>query len=199
MSSALAIACVTAVLRNLLENGLVERGVTGSVASDIVISTLPPDRITSGADERPQLNLFLYQITPNISLRPTSRLVSQGESRQSNPALALDLHYLLTAFGGQDFQIEILLGYAIQQLHQTSVLRRETILAALRSLAPEDGHEASPQAVALAGASLAEQLDQITLCPQFLSTEEMSKLWSAFQARYRPSIAYKASMALIEA
>ncbi|MBD0326003.1 MAG: DUF4255 domain-containing protein, partial [Pyrinomonadaceae bacterium] len=34
--------------------------------------------------------------------------------------------------------------------------------------------------------------------PQSLSTEEVSKLWSAFQARYRPSAAYQASVVLIE-
>jgi len=199
MSSALAIASVTAVLKNLLENGLAERGVTASIASDVLISTLPPDRIASGADERPQLNLFLYQISPNTGLRPANRLISKGEGRQHNPPLALDLHYLLTAFGAQDFHIDIVLGYAIQQMHQTSVLKQSALLAALKSLAPDDGHEVQPAIRAIGNSNLAQHIDEITICPQFLSSEEMSKLWSAFQARYRPSIAYKVSVVLIEA
>ena len=36
---------------------------------------------------------------------------------------------------------------------------------------------------------------EMRLCLQFLSLEEMSKLWSALQARYRPSLVYKVSLA----
>ena len=47
-------------------------------------------------------------------------------------------------------------------------------------------------------ADLADQIEQIKLTPQAMNTEELSKLWSALQARYRPSAAYVASVVLIQ-
>lgn len=57
-----------------------------------------PDRIETGDRKRNQVNLFLYQVTPNPGWRNTGlpSLDSRGDGRLSNPPLALDLHYLLT-------------------------------------------------------------------------------------------------------
>jgi hypothetical protein len=44
MSSALAIASVTAVLKDLLNNGLIDHNVGASVG-EVTVSTLPPDRV----------------------------------------------------------------------------------------------------------------------------------------------------------
>jgi hypothetical protein len=198
-SSALAIAAVTAVLKSMLENGLVDRGVTASLGSDIVVSALPPDRITTGADERAQLNLFFYQMTPHTGLRAASPRppVDAGE-HPATPALAFDLHYLLTAYGAQDFQTEILLGYAIQLLQQTPLLMRGAIQAALTTLSSSDGGRVVPPAqAALAASDLAERVEQIKVSQVFPNAEEQSKLWSALQARYRPSATYKVSMILL--
>src|SRR5712692_11446223 len=104
MSSALALASVTALLKDLLENGLASGGVTSKIGGDTTVSALPPDRVASGADERAQLNVFLYLITPHARL-PTNS--ARGPARR----LSLDLHYLLTAYGAQDLQTEILLGH----------------------------------------------------------------------------------------
>jgi hypothetical protein len=51
----------------------------------------------------------------------------------------------------------------------------------------------------LSAADLADQLEQIKITPVSMATEEMSKLWSAMQAHYRPSAAYSISVILIEA
>jgi Pvc16 N-terminal domain len=200
MSSALAVASVTAILKSLLENGLVDHGISASVGSDVIVSALPPDRVDVGADERAQLNLFLHQITPNTNLRAPGRLVLDADERQAAaPRLALDLHYLLTAYGAQDFQIEILLGYAIQRMHQAPTLKRDAMRASLKALSTSDhGNVLLPALAALASSNLAEQVEQIAITPQFLNSDEMSKIWSALQARYRPSIAYKVSMVLFE-
>ena len=48
MSNALAIGAVTAVLRDLLNNGLVDHDVTGSLGGNVTVSALPPDRIRIG-------------------------------------------------------------------------------------------------------------------------------------------------------
>ena len=39
----------------------------------------------------------------------------------------------------------------------------------------------------------------MSVSPEFTSSEEMSRLWSALQARYRPSATYKVSTVLLEA
>jgi hypothetical protein len=45
---------------------------------------------------------------------------------------------------------------------------------------------------------LADQLELIKISPVFLGTEDLSKLWTAMQARYRPTMAYMASVVLIQ-
>lgn len=200
MSSALAIASITAIIRNLLENGLVDVGVVSAIGGDVTISALPPDRIVTGSDERPQLNLFLHQVTPNTGLRSLGRAIKEERATHpTSPTLALDLHYLLTAYGAQDLQIEILIGYAIQIMQRSAVLKRAAIRAMLQSIsAAAHGGVMSPGLAALADSNLAEQVEQITIVPQFLHTEELSRIWSALQSRYRPSVAYKVSVVLIE-
>ena len=49
-----------------------------------------------------------------------------------------------------------------------------------------------------AASDLAEQVESIRITPQVLSTEEISKLWTAIQSHYRPTAAYQASVVLIE-
>jgi len=138
MSNALAIAAVTAVLKDLIENGLVSDSIATSVG-DVVVTALPPDRISIGTDERAQLNLFLYQVTQNRNAdwvsreRHGDRPPLTREPRSTNPPLALDLHYLLTAYGAKDFQAELLLGYALQLFHEMPVLTREVIHTALKN------------------------------------------------------------------
>lgn len=199
MSGALALASITAILKNLLENELIDRGVTSSLGSEPVVSALPPDRVATGEDERTQINLFLYQVTPSTGLRSAGRLMAAdaGERRGAATGLALDLHYLLTAYGAQDFQIEILLGHALQLFHRMPTLPRETLRATLRALSSDDGQVRPPTLAALATSRLAEQVEQISISPQFMHAEEMAKLWSAIQGRYRPSVAYRVSVVLL--
>jgi hypothetical protein len=189
MSSTFAIAAITAVLKSRLENGLARLGAPARLGGDVIVSALPPDRIAVGAEERPQLNLFLHQVTPNSGRRSDSAM-----SARSRPSPALDLHYLLSAYGAQDYQIELLLGCAVELMHGLQNLKRDEFHTALAALA------ASPQGVAVAlfadqaAAGLNAQIERMNIEPQFLNTEELSRLWSALQARYRPSVAYKVSL-----
>jgi hypothetical protein len=192
MSSALALASVTAVLKDLLENGLASAGVTSKLGGDSTVSALPPDRITAGADEKAQLNLFLYLVTPHSGLR-------QKTNGSTSTALALDLHYLLTAYGAQDYQTEILLGHAIQLLHETPVLERDRIRKILSTIThTKDRRVIAPALAALAASDLADRVERIRIEPTFLNSEEMSKLWSALQAKFRPSATYKISAVIID-
>ena len=192
MSSALAIASVTAVLKYLLGNALIQQSAATSMG-DVTITALPPDRIPTGAEERTQLNLHLYRLTPNSGWRRSAVL---QQERQDTLPLALDLHYLLTAYGERDFQAEVLLGYAIECLYETSVLTGEAIRSALASTSSSNGSSVVP--AVLSASTLTDQLEQIKISPEFLSMEEMSKLWSSLQTRARLSITYQVSVILIE-
>jgi hypothetical protein len=199
MSNALAIAGVTAVLRDLLDSGMIEHAVTDALGQGVVVTAVPPDTIDlSGANARPRLNLFLHQVTPNQGWRNVGLPArdSRGDPA-GNPPLAVDLHYLLTAYGLTDLQAEILLGYGMQLLHENPVLTREAIR---RALAPPAVNGALlPSAFqSLRAADLAEQLELIKVTPALMNSEEMSRLWSALQAHYRPTAAYHASVVLIE-
>ena len=200
MSTALAIAGVTAVLRDLLNDGLVNRNISGVIGTSVTVSVTAPDRVVAqGGTEASQLNLFLYAVTPNPGWRneglPSRDTV--GRARLSNPPLALDLHYLLSAYSGGDLHAEILLGYAMQLLHETPGLSREAIRTALNP-SPVVAPNLPPALRALADSGLADQLELIKITPQYLGNEEMSKLWTATQSHLRPSMAYTASVVLIQ-
>lgn len=195
MSDLLALAAVTAVLKRSLENGMVARDLSAHTGGDVLISTLPPDRVATGAEERAQLNLFLYQVTPHTGMR---RAEPAGPQSREGRALTLDLAYLVTAYGATDFQSELLLGYALARFHEQRRIERDAIRAALQAVsAPHGDRSSAAPAAALAGSRLAETIERLELSPLFLPLEELSKLWSALQARYRPSLTYKVSLVVL--
>ncbi|MFG3055783.1 DUF4255 domain-containing protein [Kitasatospora sp. NPDC048239] len=170
MSTGRAIEAVTQTLRSLL----------GQVAAQV--TARPPDQAREAGTGGAQLNLFLYDVAPNPAwrnLEPPAR--SAGGAL--HPPLALDLSYLLTAYG--DTQDEApahrLLGEAMQLLHDGAVLTRAKLSGVL----------------AAAGVHL--QPERVRLTPVHLGIDEQSKLWSGFQTNYRLSVAYRASVVLIDA
>lgn len=196
MSTGHAIAAVTKVLVTLLDDGLKAANLAGIVGSDVTVSALSPQRIDlSGASDPNQLNLFLYLALPNQGGSgfdlPTR---DSAGSRLKNTPLALDLYYLATAYGSDDFFAEMILGHAMQVLHENPILPRDAIRAKLQPGAIPTNPE-----LALAEAGLAEQVEQVKVSPEKLSTEEISRLWSAFGTEYRPSVAYRVTVLLIEA
>lgn len=72
MSNALAIAGVSAVLKDLLNNGLIDHEVSAAVGVPVTVSVQSPDRVKTGDQEKAQLNLFLYQVSPNARVGVTS-------------------------------------------------------------------------------------------------------------------------------
>jgi hypothetical protein len=125
---------------------------------------------------------------------------SRGELTE-NPPLALNLHYMLTAYSSKDLYSEILLGYAMQLLHEMPVLTRESILMALKPsvTVSEETQPVFPAELRNLNASdLIDQIENIRITPNYLSIDEMSKLWSALQSKYRPTVAYLVSVVLIQ-
>jgi hypothetical protein len=198
MAGPFAIAAVTAVLKDLLNDGMANHDL--SALGNVTVTALPPDRIpVTNADEKSQLNLFLFQVAPNLGWR-NNGLPSRSTTgeRLTNPPLALDLRYLVTAYGKEEFHAETLLGYAMQVLHENPVLTREMIDATLKPTLPP-GVSLPPGLGMLATSDLSGQVELVKITPAYLGTEEMSRLWSAMQAKYRATAVYNLSVVLIEA
>lgn len=200
MSGTLAIAAVSAVLKYLLLTSQADFNVSG-VVNNMQITALPPDLV---GDDKASINIFLNRATPNPgwSLLDHPSRDSRGE-RVTNPYLALDLHYLITAHATQDFEGEVMLGYAMHLLHENPVLGRQTIRDALRlstTTLPNPLVTAGMAEALLAtfsAADLAEQFEQIKITPYNMSSEDASRLWNSLQTHYRPTAAYTVSVVLI--
>ena len=163
MSGALAITSVTTVLKSLLSNALIQAVGMG----DVTITSVPPDRIATGAEEHPLLNIHLYRLTPNSAWRHANTPAAPKEAQQMMP-LALDLHYLLTVYGEQDHQAEILLGHAIQCFYETSILTREALLSSLASISSSSG--GGPTFIPSSLPDLTKQPEQIKISQRLRPT-----------------------------
>jgi hypothetical protein len=176
MSNPLAITAVTATLRQIIELGIEPEG------SGIPVTTRPLDKANTDHTNHKALNLFLYQtaIDAAWSNMDMPRQVNPGET--GYPALALTLYYLLSAYGENDDNNHDhrLLGRAMSALYDNPVLSPDQIKAAF------------------SGSDLQNQVEHVRITYQPLSTEELSKLWTAFATQYRPSVAYQVSVVLIE-
>src|SRR4029078_11578879 len=144
-------------------------------AGSFSVSATPPDRITTGDNEPNRLNWFLYQVTPNPGWRNDGMpsFAAQG-GRLSNPPLALDLHYLLTAYGHVDLNAEILLGYAMDLLHDTPVLTRAAIKRSLTPVNPIGVALIPPDAQGRTAIDLAEQADSLDIAQTYITRDAPS-------------------------
>ena len=202
MSDALAMSAVSMVLQYYLFN--LYATVSAEFGGTVQVSSLAPDMvqalITGATNPQPRVNLFLHQVTFNANWRNVGlpSLAADGITRLKNPPLALDLHYLLTAYGTVDWQAEALLGYALLMMHQNPVIARSDITAAFAALSGGSPYEpGNPVSGFLAGSGLADQLEMIKITPATLGREEMAWLWTALKADYRPTFPFQVSVVLI--
>jgi len=185
VSNTLAISAVTEALSALLRN------VSDDASIDPTLVTQdPPDRARTPQRNGHQLNLFLYQVSPCPS-HANADLPFRSASGDvlAQPQLALDLHYLLTAYGAGDSETDgqHVLAHAMSVIHDTGYIPRETIRAVVTAAGS-----------VVAAADLADQIEPVRLTPQQLTDEDLFRLWSMFQTKYRLSVGYTASVVLIE-
>ena len=200
MSSGLAISAVTAVLQSFLSDVY---NAPSSPLGSVSVSAIAPDIVQSslgsGAESQLQVNLFLHQVTHNAAWRNVGlpSVGGDGSTRLKNPPLALNLHYLLTAYASKDTQAEALLGFAVLMLHENPVLPRSQIGAALNNLASSNP-PSNPLAKVLSSSGLANQIEMIKITPTTMGREEMAWIWTALKADYRPTFAFDVSVALLD-
>jgi hypothetical protein len=178
MSNALAVAAVTAALRNLLTQGLT----ADPELSDATVTTQPLDRSRVNGNNANQVNVFLYHALPSGAWRNTDIYGRPGET--GAPPLGINLYYLITPYGRDNDAKKPfshhLMGRAMSILYDHPILGADEIKAAL----PNN--------------DLWLQIERVRLTLQPFSLEELSKLWTGFQTQYRLSIAYEAAVVLID-
>lgn len=195
MSNSQAIAAVTSMLDYLITQGVaIGRHPDASMIVEKV-TTRPPDKARKADATESQINIFLYQTAINAAWRNMDLPGRTRPGETGAPPLALNLCYLITAYGKDDNDVSAhrLLGHAMQILHDHSVISRGDIEKAGKtaSLDPD-------QKSALQDADLHDQVDLLRITPLPLSLDELSRLWSTFQTPYRVSAVYEVSVVLIE-
>jgi hypothetical protein len=180
VSNRLAIAAVTASLRNLLAGALA----VDDDLSDAVVTAQPLDKARDSAATSNQINVFLYMISPNAAWRNQDLPGRTRSGEVAAPPLALNLFYLVSAYGrDNDAQMpfsQLLLGQAMSVLYDHPLLGRDEVNASLP------------------GSDLGDQFERLRITLQPLSLEEISKLWAGFQMQYRLSVAYEVAVVLID-
>jgi hypothetical protein len=183
MSTELAITAVTASLQDLLTKSIADKWganvLGGDLGKHFTVTTLPLHKVREQNASENILNLFLYRTEVNAAWRNHPL---PGQSANATPPLALNLDYLITAYGEDDREevAHFFLGQAMRVLHDTAMMPRQRFFDILK-----DAH-------------VHDQIERITITPRALSIEEISKLWSVFQTQYRVSAAYLVTVVLIE-
>ncbi|WP_426688225.1 DUF4255 domain-containing protein [Rhodanobacter ginsengiterrae] len=180
MSNVLAIAATTRTLRNLL---LAQMPALDAELGDLEVTLQSPDVARKGISKA-QLNLYLYQVVANAAWRNLDMPGQVRPGETAPPPLALNLHYVITAWGRGENDSDALshrvLAAAMSTLHDRSVLDGNDIRNAL----PDN--------------DLANQIERVRVTPLPQSVDELSRLWTAFQTNYRISAAYEAAVLLID-
>ncbi|MEV0226420.1 DUF4255 domain-containing protein [Streptomyces sp. NPDC050704] len=180
MSNALAIAHVTQALALLIEANL-------QPEIDMAVK-VEPRKPPADAPAEPTITVFLYQITPNTSQRNNDLATRASDGTLlKRPAAALDLHFLISAYGEESELVgQRLIGSVVRTLHEIPVL-------------PKDIIEQVGERAYLAGSDLAEAVQRVRFTPTVMDIDETSKLWGMLhQTPYTLSVVYQAALVFIE-
>ena len=119
------------------------------------------------------VSLFLHRITANEHLRTARR---GGDPLDASVPLSIDLHYLLSVWHASAAAEQVILAWAMRQLHLRPVLDAS-------SLSPEAGWQPS---------------DVVHILPAELSSEDLMRIWDAVVPAYRLSVSYIARVVRID-
>jgi hypothetical protein len=180
MSNGLAFATVTQALALLIENNLRPEM---DMAVTVQTRKPPPE-----PPLEPTINVFLYQVTPNASMRHNDLPTRASDGTLlKRPAAAMDLNFLISAYGEEAELVgQRLIGCVVRTLHEIPVL-------------PKDVIEEAAQRPYLAGSDLAESIQRVRFTPIQMDVDETSKLWGMLhQTPYTLSVCYQGSLVLVE-
>lgn len=182
MSTYKSIAGVSQSLANLLGDRMVEPA---------AITLAPPD-VQVDQVGGPRLNIYLYHISENGFLKNQEIPGNGYPGAYGHPPLALNLHYIFTAFGKSetgadaDMQAQHVLGDAMRVVHDFSIISANLM------------QQKSPGKTIL-DTTLLDEFEQIKVTLQPKSLEEISKIWTALpRVNFRRSVIYEVSVVQIE-
>jgi hypothetical protein len=119
------------------------------------------------------LSLFLYRITIDEYLRNAGR---RNDLQDGSHPLSVDLHYLMIVWANNAEAEHTIMTWAMRQLQMRPLLD-------LSSLSPEGGWSAE---------------DSVQIVPEELSTEDLMRIWDAFEAHYRLTVSYTARVVRVD-
>lgn len=170
MDAVTAIGMVSESLRNLLVGEM-------TLTPPVDVTILAPDE--TGGDRR--INLFLYRIEENTTLKNAAWQVKAGQPTQlAPPPLSVNLFYLMTPYALNDVSMgnisaHDILGEAMRVLHEQPIV---------------------PQAYLVDG--LKEAREQIKIMLHPFDVEELGRVWSTFAQPFRLSVMYEVAVAQME-
>jgi len=193
MSDFQAIGGVSETLRVLLEDRM---EIPSVAVANFRVSIGPPrpeTPINQDVAENPRVNLFLYRVLENGSLKNQEIPGHGSPGAYGFPPLSLDLHYLVTAYGTTEVQAHFnetlahfLLGSAMRVLHDHAIIADE-----LRTVRP-------PVGTPILHSSLLGEYEHVKLSLEPVNLDDISKLFTALTLPYRASAAYVVSVIQIE-
>lgn len=189
-----AISGVSSTLRDLLADRIELPPSVVPTAFEVTVGLPRSDAGTPQAVETPRVNLFLYRLTENAALKNQMPPAAGPPVAYGHPPLALDLHYLVTAFGSSaeeqavpsDLTAQLLLAGAMRVLHDHAVVT-ERLMSVAEALPRPLLHE-----------SLRDDYENLRIVLEPLSLEDSSKLWTALTLPLRLSAAYHVTAVQIE-
>ena len=171
MSSYTVIGAASKVVKQILWDAIkADSQVRPLVGNEAGIVFLNPT--DTAKDSANRLSLWLYRITENEFVKNQPMLRGASVDTQQFPPLALNLYYLLTPFTAQPEGDHLVLGKAMQVMHDHAT----TVL-----IDPVN--------------DVAEEL-HIVMCR--LTLEELGRVWEALQEPYRLSICYEVRVTRID-
>jgi hypothetical protein len=169
MSDFRAIGAVSTSIRDLLEAEMVNK---------VNVTVAAPDVDITIVDTTKRINLFLYKVDENGSLKNMDVPGRGHPAAFGRPPLALDLHYLLTAYGASEEEqigTQELLADAMRVLHDFPIILGANLDIPLRN-----------------------EIEHVKLYLEPLALEELSKIWSALTRPMRLSVSYMVTVVQIE-
>jgi hypothetical protein len=119
------------------------------------------------------VSIFLHRITINENCRSATRI---QDATNKQPALFLDLHYLITYWGTDARAEQTILAWTMLQLQSSPILDNSI-------LSPSSTWDAT---------------ENVQLVPADLSLEDILRIWDALGPKYRLSLSYIARIVRID-
>jgi hypothetical protein len=161
------------------------------LATDAVAPLTPRPRISVGPPDVDatdlRLNWFLYRIAPNVAYRNMEPPQTATRTARGIPPLALELHYLLTAFpadaaggaggGDQEQFAHTGLVAVMQTLHANAIV---------------------PAADPAVPATAKPMVEPLRISMESLDLDAISKLWTSVSEPLRLSVGYLVSLVMVD-